>query len=79
MIQTHEKLFKQVCPGYMNYLDILSKGKSTVDVLGWDCSSCRYFMDFSKYCDWGCCVNRTSARGGMITFEHQGCKQYKKE
>ena len=26
--------------------------------------------------DWGACVNPTSPRVGLLTFEHQGCRQF---
>jgi len=46
-----------------------------------DCSSgCRYFVSLAPASlskDWGCCLNKKSPRAGLLTFEHQGCRQFK--
>ncbi len=47
---------------------------------GDDCSSgCRYFLKLpgGLGLDWGVCINRRSARAGLLTFEHQGCEEFK--
>jgi hypothetical protein len=46
---------------------------------GPDCScGCRHFLPLEgrlRY-DWGVCANPTSPRVGLLTFEHQGCRQF---
>lgn len=46
---------------------------------GPDCScGCKHFIPLEgelRY-DWGVCVNPDSPRVGLLTFEHQGCKQF---
>ncbi len=46
---------------------------------GPDCScGCRWFVPLEgklRY-DWGICYNRASPRAGLLTFEHQGCREY---
>ena len=45
-----------------------------------DCScGCRYFVALapsSLALDWGCCLNKKSPRAGLLTFEHQGCREF---
>lgn len=45
-----------------------------------DCScGCRYFAPLAPAgvsTDWGCCLNKKSPRGGLLTFEHQGCREF---
>jgi hypothetical protein len=45
-----------------------------------DCScGCRYFVPLapaSLSTDWGCCLNKKSPRAGLLTFEHQGCREF---
>ncbi|MEO8662671.1 MAG: hypothetical protein ABI693_29695 [Bryobacteraceae bacterium] len=45
-----------------------------------DCScGCRYFVPLAPEglsCDWGCCLNKKSPRAGLLTFEHQGCREF---
>lgn len=45
-----------------------------------DCScGCRYFVPLAPPAlsmDWGCCLNRKSPRAGLLTFEHQGCREF---
>ena len=45
-----------------------------------DCScGCRYFVPLappSLSKDWGCCLNKKSPRAGLLTFEHQGCREF---
>src|ERR1017187_1970164 len=43
-----------------------------------DCScGCRYFVSLAPALsyDWGCCLNKKSPRAGLLTFEHQGCRE----
>lgn len=43
-----------------------------------DCSSgCRFAA--WVYGDWLVCTNPQSHRAGLLTFEHQGCPQFKSE
>ena len=47
---------------------------------GSDCSSgCRYFVKLAGELgnDWGVCSNSESPRGGLLTFEHQGCTAFR--
>ena len=44
-----------------------------------DCScGCKWFLPLegSLRDDWGICANRASHRVGLLTFEHQGCRQF---
>jgi hypothetical protein len=45
-----------------------------------DCScGCRYFVTLAPpklSLDWGCCLNKKSPRAGLLTFEHQGCREF---
>jgi hypothetical protein len=47
-----------------------------------DCScGCRYFAPLAPTGlsqDWGCCVNKKSPRAGLLTFEHQGCREFER-
>ena len=45
---------------------------------GPDCScGCKWFATLeSKPYDYGVCTNPGSPRAGLLTFEHQGCKQF---
>jgi hypothetical protein len=41
--------------------------------------ACRYFVPLAQAAlskDWGCCLNRKSPRAGLLTFEHQGCREF---
>lgn len=46
---------------------------------GPDCSSgCRWFVPLEgmlRY-DWGVCCNPASPRAGILTYEHQGCREF---
>jgi hypothetical protein len=44
-----------------------------------DCScGCRHFatLEGALGSDWGVCMNRSSPRAGLLTFEHQGCPEF---
>jgi len=46
---------------------------------GADCScGCKWFAAIEGRLgyDWGVCANPSSPRVGLLTFEHQGCKEY---
>lgn len=46
---------------------------------GPDCScGCKHFIPLQGEVgfDWGVCANRQSPRFGLLTFEHQGCRQF---
>jgi len=62
-----------------NDYDYEPYGKQRRD--GHDCSSgCRFFirLDSKQHNgSWGVCTNYESHRAGLLTFEHQGCKQFK--
>jgi hypothetical protein len=49
---------------------------------GPDCScGCRWFIPLAqglRY-DWGVCHNPKSPRCGLLTFEHQGCREFEEE
>lgn len=53
--------------------------RSRDDDWGADCSSgCRWFVPLEgtlRY-DWGVCHNLASPRSGLLTFEHQGCREF---
>ncbi len=45
-----------------------------------DCScGCKFFMPLEGKLgsDWGICSNVESHRCGLLTFEHQGCNEFK--
>jgi len=47
-----------------------------------DCScGCRWFipLEAPMGADWGVCSCRKSPRAGLLTFEHQGCDEFKSE
>ena len=49
---------------------------------GPDCScGCRYFvpLEGNLGLDWWVCVNPKSPRCGLLTFEHQGCREFEEE
>jgi len=49
---------------------------------GPDCScGCRHFLklDGQLGYDWGVCGNPKSPRCGLLTFEHQGCREFEGE
>ena len=53
--------------------------RSREDDEGPDCScGCKWFakLDGKLGYDWGVCANPESPRVGLLTFEHQGCRQY---
>ena len=44
-----------------------------------DCScGCKFFipLEGATGADWGICYNPKSHRAGLLTFEHQGCRQF---
>lgn len=50
-----------------------------VRVEGPDCScGCRFFVPLhgNLAFDWGVCANPKSPRAGLLTFEHQGCREF---
>ena len=53
--------------------------RSRDDDYGPDCSvDCKWFLpvEGNLGLDWGTCFNSDSPRAGLLTFEHQGCKQH---
>ncbi len=74
---THDELLKLV-----KHLDsdFEPYGKRSREAdYGPDCScGCRYFvpLEGNLGLDWGVCVNPKSPRCGLLTFEHQGCKEF---
>jgi len=49
---------------------------------GPDCScGCRHFLELEwpLGADWGVCANPKSPRAGMLTFEHQGCREFEED
>lgn len=49
---------------------------------GPDCScGCRWFipLEHGLQYDWGVCHNPRSPRCGLLTFEHQGCREFEEE
>ena len=44
---------------------------------GPDCScGCLHFRALADHVDWGVCSNLQSPRAGLLTFEHQGCREF---
>jgi len=46
---------------------------------GPDCScGCKHYLTLEGKlgADWGVCANPASPRVGLLTFEHQGCREY---
>jgi hypothetical protein len=53
--------------------------RSRKDDFGPDCScGCKFFVPLEGKLgyDWGVCANTESARAGLLTWEHMGCKQF---
>lgn len=52
--------------------------RSREEDYGPDCSyNCKYFAKLQDHPnDFGVCINKRSPRRGLLTFEHQGCKDY---
>jgi len=53
--------------------------RSREDDWGPDCScGCRWFIPLQADLgfDWGACSNPRSPRSGLLTFEHQGCREF---
>lgn len=49
---------------------------------GPDCScGCRHFLqlELPLGADWGVCSNPRSPRAGLLTFEHQGCREFEED
>jgi hypothetical protein len=49
---------------------------------GPDCScGCRHFLELEwpLGADWGVCSNARSPRAGLLTFEHQGCREFEED
>ena len=47
-----------------------------------DCScGCKFYhpLEGKRGQDWGVCFNMYSHRRGLLTFEHQGCKEFTEE
>lgn len=56
--------------------------RSRDDDFAADCScGCKWFgkLDGTLGYDWGVCANPASPRVGLLTFEHQGCKQFEED
>ena len=56
--------------------------RSREDDWGPDCSCwCKHFIELEGDLgyDWGVCANPKSPRVGLLTFEHQGCKEFEEE
>ena len=56
--------------------------RSRDDDWGPDCScGCRWFIPLGAdlQFDWGACYNPRSPRRGLLTFEHQGCREFEGE
>jgi len=73
--QRKHSLLKKCCPGWQEYMD----GKMGVDNYSEDCScGCYYFIELEGQGDWGVCCNPKSPRAGWLTWEHQGCEEFKR-
>ena len=72
---SHEQLlavFKQFPSDYKPW------GERSDDERGADCScGCKWYhvLEGTAGMDWGVCGNPESPRAGLLTFEHQGCRQ----
>lgn len=56
--------------------------RSRTEDWGPDCScGCRWFIPLGQELryDWGVCHNPESPRCGLLTFEHQGCREFEDE
>ena len=78
-MEMHDKLWKIVKKLPEDYEPYGQASRETNDYRG-DCScGCRFYIllegDFGA--DWGICRNPKSHRCGLLTFEHQGCAQFK--
>jgi hypothetical protein len=72
----HRRLW-QLCPQMTQ--DYAPWGLVPDSERGFDCScGCRFYrpLEGDMGGDWGVCTNLKSHRRGLLTFEHQGCKEY---
>ena len=75
-MSTHETLSKIVIHLTSDFAPYGNRSRETD--YGPDCScGCKYFIPLKGVLgnDWGVCSNKVSPRSGLLTFEHQGCKQ----
>ena len=57
-------------------------GRRSREEWGPDCScGCRHFLELKRPlgADWGVCSNPKSPRAGLLTFEHQGCREFEED
>ena len=76
MSKAHELLWS-VCKKLPS--DYEPYGQRSDSERGADCScGCRHYvpLDGPLGMDWGVCANAKSPRAGLLTFEHQGCKEF---
>jgi hypothetical protein len=78
---THEDLLN-IVPKLDSDFEPYGK-RSRDDDWGPDCScGCLHYIvldDEKLRFDWGVCLNKQSPRFGLLTFEHQGCREYEDE
>ena len=73
--EMHDKFLKVVRTLETDY-----EPYGNVGLEGSDCScGCRHFVTLAGNANesWGVCVNPESPRAGLLTFEHQGCTEFK--
>lgn len=73
--QLHERLHS-LCVHLPTDFEPFGK-RSREDDWGPDCScGCLHFRSLEDHSDWGVCSNPKSPRAGLLTFEHQGCREF---
>jgi len=81
---THEKLVEIVVDLPSDFVPYGQRERATEQTENGplypsDCScGCVFFQPLPGKLgmDWGICSNKASPRNGMLTFEHQGCRQF---
>lgn len=78
---THKDLLKILVTSNSDYEPWGKVKREEGDLWRPDCScGCKYFIELSDSklgADWGVCSNPKSHRAGLLTFEHQGCSEFK--
>lgn len=75
------RLLLELCPKLPTDFEPYGR-RSRDEDWGPDCScGCRHFLQLAGVLgtDWGVCANPRSPRAGLLTFEHQGCREFEED
>ena len=75
----HELLLELCTPLPTDFEPWGERSRESEEDWGPDCScGCLHFLQlvWPLGADWGVCANPRSPRAGMLTFEHQGCREF---